>query len=109
MRRTAAAAFCALCALPAWAGDAPAVVLYLENGASRAIEQLALFPVNKAGAVVDDVLLARHEPIGPGQSAALVTGLRRCAKVSLWSRFADGEEVSAVIDLCTGNRLVAHD
>lgn len=96
-----------LTAGPAFAGDP--IVLYLENRASRGIEQLVIFPVNDAGEVVDDVLMARHEPIAGHETVALDTRLTKCGVVSVWAKFFDGEEISARTDLCRNNRLVAHD
>ena len=93
----------------AGAEEALPQVLYLTNDANRMIEQLAIFPVSDSGEVIDDVLLARHDPIAAHQTVALDVGLTKCGKISVWSRFPDGEEISGIVDLCNGNRLIAHD
>lgn len=98
----------ALAALPARAEELP-LVIYLENQSSRMLDQVAIFPVGDNGEVIDDVLMARHEPIAGNQTVALDTRLVRCGKISVWARFADGEEVSAITDLCRNNRLIVHD
>ena len=96
-----------LAAGPALAQDP--LVLFLKNDSDRMIRQLAIFPVGADGETVDNVLLARHEPVASNQTVALDTGLTRCGPISVWLQFADGEEVSAKTDLCRNNHLIAHD
>ena len=88
--------------------SADAGVTFLLHGGKN-IRQLAIFPVGADGETVDDVLLARHEPVASNQTVALDTGLKRCGPISVWLQFADGEEVSAKTDLCRNNHLIAHD
>lgn len=97
-----------LAALPAVVQDKP-VVLYLENRSDRMIEQVAIFGVSATGEVVDDVLMARHDPIASNETVALDTRLLRCMPISVWARMSDGEEMSAITDLCRNDRLIVHD
>ena len=98
----------ALTALPALAQENP-LVLYLENRSDRMIEQVAIFGVNAAGEVVDDVLMARHDPIASNETVALDTRLVRCGPIRVWARLAGGEELAATTDLCRNNRLIVSD
>ncbi|QYZ71362.1 hypothetical protein [Neotabrizicola shimadae] len=97
-----------LAALPASAKDTP-LVIYLENQASRMLVEVVIFPVADTGEVIDDVLMARHEPIAGNSTVALDTRLTRCGPIRVWARFADGEEVAATTDLCRNNRLIVTD
>lgn len=110
MRRLAPllAPFLALAALPAQAEDLP-LVLYLSNQSDRMIVQVAIFGVSDTGEVVDDVLMARHDPIASNETVALDTHLVRCGPISVWARMVDGEEMSAITDLCRNNRLIVRD
>lgn len=98
----------ALAASPARAEDLP-LVLYLSNQSDRMIVEVAIFGVSDSGEVVDDVLMARHEPIAGNETVALDTHLIRCGPISVWARMADGEEMSAITNLCRNNRLIVHD
>jgi hypothetical protein len=71
------------------------------------IRQVALFPVNDAGEVVDDVLMADRDSIAAGATVAIDTRLVRCGRVSLWVQFGDMTEASAQTDLCQNRRLIA--
>ncbi len=93
---------------PAAAMDPP-LVIYLENRASRMLVEVVIFPVADTGEVIDDVLMARHEPIAGNSTVALDTRLVRCGPIRVWARFADGEEVAATTDLCRNNRLIVTD
>lgn len=97
-----------LAASPAVAQDTP-LVLYLENRSDRMIVEVAMFGVSDKGEVVDDVLMARHDPIASNETVALDTRLVRCGPISVWARMVDGEEMSAITDLCRNNRLIVHD
>lgn len=94
-----------LLAGPAMAEDP--IVLVLENRSGQMIRQVALFPANDRGEVIDDVLMADHRTIAAGSTVALDTRLTICGRVALWIEFDDGTEASAQTDLCRNNRLVA--
>lgn len=94
-----------LLATPALAEDP--IVLMLENRSGQMIRQVALFPVDDNGEVIDDVLMADHDHIAAESTVALDTRLLRCGRVSLWVEFADGTEASAQTDLCKNRRLIA--
>lgn len=94
-----------LLAGPAMADDP--IVLMLENRSGQMIRQVALFPVDDKGEVVDDVLMADHRTIAANSTVALDTRLTRCGRVSLWVQFGDNTEASAQTDLCKNNRLIA--
>ena len=97
-----------LAAPPAAADDLPLVV-YLENHSARMLAEVVIFPVSDTGEVIDDVLMARHDPVASNQTVALDTGLVRCGPIRVWARFPDGEEVAATTDLCRNNRLIVSD
>lgn len=83
-------------------------LIYFHNDSARAISQIAVFPVVK-GKVVDDVLQTVEGPIAPGARIKIDTRLTRCGEVSVWARFADGEEVTVAADLCQYQNIRAFD
>jgi len=99
----------ALALLAAGPAAAEGTLLVIENRATRAVDQIAIFPLARDGRVIDDVLAASHDPLPPGQSRSLDTGLLACAPVQVWARLSDGEEVAARTDLCRNSRLIVQD
>lgn len=83
-------------------------LIYFHNDSARAISQIAVFPLVK-GKVVDDVLQTVKGPVAPGARIKIDTRLTRCGDVSVWARFADGEEVTVEADLCKYQNIRAFD